>query len=255
LRPLLLGAILVAGTNLLFSAAGAAGRGGAAGSLFWLALVISADNLSGGIASTAFIAYLSSLTHRSYTATQYALFSSLMTLPGKFLSGFSAAGWSTARATCCFSSPRALGLPAILLVLVLMRRDAAQPASPDSAGGPLTPAIALQHRAAAATEQHPFIGEQGALSVRTLPRRQGAASAGIDDAVPGHLRCPAAACAGRTDAPRGAGQPGALGDIAVGAMQPGGMAQTVSQMRWSMSPRAVCGPGDGWPLIVHGWQW
>jgi hypothetical protein len=67
---------------------GAAGRP----PLVWLALVISADNLSGGIASTAFVAYLSSLTHRSYTATQYALFSSLMTLPGKFLSGFSGLG-------------------------------------------------------------------------------------------------------------------------------------------------------------------
>ena len=48
-----------------------------------------ADNLSGGIAATSFIAYLSSLTHTAYTATQYALFSSLMTLPGKFTSGFS----------------------------------------------------------------------------------------------------------------------------------------------------------------------
>src|SRR5699024_9449832 len=54
-----------------------------------LAITISADNLSGGMAGSAFIAYLSSLTNTGYTATQYALFSSLMTLPGKFIGGFS----------------------------------------------------------------------------------------------------------------------------------------------------------------------
>ena len=88
--------------------------------LAWLAFVISADNLSGGIASTAFIAYLSSLTNRSYTATQYALFSSLMTLPGKFISGFS--GWvvDSAGYSEFFIVASALGVPAISLVLVLI---------------------------------------------------------------------------------------------------------------------------------------
>ena len=91
-------------------------------SLLWLGLVISADNLSGGIAITAFIAYLSSLTHRDYTATQYALFSSLMTLPGKFISGFS--GWvvDTWGYTEFFMVASALGLPAILMVLWLLAR-------------------------------------------------------------------------------------------------------------------------------------
>jgi PAT family beta-lactamase induction signal transducer AmpG len=115
LRPLLLGAVLVAGTNLLFSLL-ALQQGEAPPDLFWLALVISADNLSGGIAGTAFIAYLSSLTHRSYTATQYALFSSLMTLPGKFISGFS--GWvvDTAGYVEFFIVSAGMGLPAIVLV-------------------------------------------------------------------------------------------------------------------------------------------
>ena len=123
-RPLLLGAVLVASTNLLFALL-AAQEGGVSPGLFWLAVVISADNLSGGIASTAFVAYLSSLTHRNYTATQYALFSSLMTLPGKFISGFS--GWvvDSAGYVEFFVIAAALGLPAIALVTVLMRRQSA----------------------------------------------------------------------------------------------------------------------------------
>jgi PAT family beta-lactamase induction signal transducer AmpG len=134
-RPLLAGAILVAGTNLLFALL-ARQAGEVAPSLAWLALVISADNLSGGIASTAFIAYLSSLAHRSYTATQYALFSSLMTLPGKFLSGFS--GWlvDSAGYPLFFTVAAGLGIPAILLVPVIMRHgDASHAASPEQPGG------------------------------------------------------------------------------------------------------------------------
>ena len=121
-RPLLLGAVLVSGTNLLFALL-AAQEGGVSPGLFWLTVVISADNLSGGIASTAFVAYLSSLTHRNYTATQYALFSSLLTLPGKIISGFS--GWvvDSAGYVEFFVIAAALGLPAIVLVTVLMRRQ------------------------------------------------------------------------------------------------------------------------------------
>ena len=55
----------------------------------FLVLTISADNLAQGFTGTVFIAYLSSLTNQAYTATQYALFSSFMTLPGKVISGFS----------------------------------------------------------------------------------------------------------------------------------------------------------------------
>ncbi len=83
-RPLIAGAVLVAFTNILFAKLALIGA-----DISWLTIVISADNVSGGFANSAFIAYLSSLTNRAYTATQYALFSSLMTLPGKFISGFS----------------------------------------------------------------------------------------------------------------------------------------------------------------------
>ena len=123
LRPLLLGAALVASTNLLFALL-ATLQGSGTPDIVWLGVVISADNLSGGIASTAFVAYLSSLTNRSYTATQYALFSSLMTLPGKFISGFS--GWVVDGYGYpeFFVTAAVLGIPAVLLVLVLMRQQA-----------------------------------------------------------------------------------------------------------------------------------
>ena len=49
----------------------------------WLAAVVSIDNVANGIAGTAFIAYMSSLTNTAYTATQYALFGTLWSLPAK----------------------------------------------------------------------------------------------------------------------------------------------------------------------------
>lgn len=125
MRPLLLGAIMIACANLFFALLAWMGAEQTP-SLAWLALVISVDNLSGGIASTAFVAYLSSLANRYYTATQYALFSSLMTLPGKFISGFS--GWvvDSYGYVEFFVIAAALGLPAIMLVLVLMRQARVQ---------------------------------------------------------------------------------------------------------------------------------
>lgn len=117
MRPLLLGAVMVALTNLLF-----AGLAVVEPNLMLLAVVISADNLSGGIASSVFIAYLSSLTNSSYTATQYALFSSLMTLPAKLLGGFSGIVVDTYGYEVFFVYAAAAGLPSILLVTWLIMR-------------------------------------------------------------------------------------------------------------------------------------
>jgi len=117
MRPLLLGAVMVAGTNLLFAYMAAHTP-----DLILLTLVISADNLSGGLASAVFIAYLSSLTNTAYTATQYALFSSLMTLPGKFIGGFSGFVVDGYGYVSFFLYASGIGIPAILLVLYLMRR-------------------------------------------------------------------------------------------------------------------------------------
>ena len=125
MRPLLLGAVLVAATNLLFAFLAATEP-----NTQLLALVISADNLSGGIAGAVFIAYLSSLTNTAYTATQYALFSSLMTLPAKFLGGFSGVIVDAEGYAFFFVYASAIGLPAIFLVLFLMRSlSADQPSS------------------------------------------------------------------------------------------------------------------------------
>jgi PAT family beta-lactamase induction signal transducer AmpG len=112
---LLLGAVLVATTNLLFAYLAILGA-----DIWFLAVTISADNLSAGIAGTAFIAYLSSLTSRNYTATQYALFSSLFTLFGKFVAGFSGVIVDSEGYVFFFIYASALGIPAILLVLYLM---------------------------------------------------------------------------------------------------------------------------------------
>lgn len=111
MRTLFLGAVLSAATNLLF--VWLAGRGH---DISGLIFTISADNLSAGIASCAFIAYLSGLTNSAYSATQYALFSSVMLLLPKFIAGFSgefvdAYGYET-----FFIATALLGLPVLILV-------------------------------------------------------------------------------------------------------------------------------------------
>ena len=113
-KPLLLGAVMVVLTNLLF-----AWLATSTPNIYWLAVVISADNISAGIAVSAFIAYLSSLTNTAYTATQYALFSSLMTLPAKFLGGFSGVIVDGYGYVSFFAYAAGLGIPAILLIIYL----------------------------------------------------------------------------------------------------------------------------------------
>ncbi|MBT6893295.1 MAG: AmpG family muropeptide MFS transporter [Gammaproteobacteria bacterium] len=124
MRPLFIGAVAVSVTNLLFASLSILEP-----KVSYLAIVISADNISGGFAATAFIAYLSSLTNRAYTATQYALFSSLMTLPGKFISGFSGLVVENFGYFEFFVVEAMLGLPAILLVVWLSRYERSQLAS------------------------------------------------------------------------------------------------------------------------------
>jgi PAT family beta-lactamase induction signal transducer AmpG len=116
MRVLMIGAVLSALSNLLFAWLGQHGHDVTA--LIW---VISADNLSSGIASAAFIAYLSSLTNVQYSATQYALFSSLMLLLPKFLAGFSGVAVDAAGYAWFFTGTAALGLPVLLLVWLASR--------------------------------------------------------------------------------------------------------------------------------------
>jgi PAT family beta-lactamase induction signal transducer AmpG len=121
MRILMLGAILSALSNLLFSWLATIGHNTLA-----LTAVISIDNLSGGIASAAFIAYMSSLTSAGYTATQYALFSSLMLLLPKFIAGFSGVFVDKFGYVTFFNSTALIGLPVLLMVWLTMRAKLTQ---------------------------------------------------------------------------------------------------------------------------------
>jgi MFS transporter, PAT family, beta-lactamase induction signal transducer AmpG len=111
MRTLFLGAVLSAATNLLF--VWLAGRGH---DVIGLIFTLSADNLSAGIASSAFIAYLSSLTNSAYSATQYALFSSVMLLLPKFIAGFSGDFVDAYGYASFFTGTALLGIPVLVLV-------------------------------------------------------------------------------------------------------------------------------------------
>ncbi|OJU90778.1 MAG: AmpG family muropeptide MFS transporter [Burkholderiales bacterium 66-5] len=116
MRVLMLGAVLSAASNLLFAWLATQGH-----DLTGLIGVISADNLAGGIASAAFIAYLSSLTNVQYSATQYALFSSMMLLLPKWLAGFSGQFVDTYGYSNFFIATALLGLPVLVLVALAAR--------------------------------------------------------------------------------------------------------------------------------------
>ena len=113
----MLGAILVSLTNLMFM-----WLAGVDANIFALTLVIAADNLSGGVAVAAFVAWLSSLTNISFTATQYAMFSSIMTLFPKLLGGYSGTVVESVGYSSFFLIAGAMGLPVIVLIWYLNRR-------------------------------------------------------------------------------------------------------------------------------------
>ncbi len=123
MRMLFAGALLSALTNLLFAAMAHVGH-----DILWLTLVISIDNLSGGIATAAFIAWLSSLTNVNYSATQYALFSSMMLLFPKFLAGFSGVVVDSVGYSPFFIMTALLGVPVLLLIWLASKHLAYQSA-------------------------------------------------------------------------------------------------------------------------------
>lgn len=116
LRILMLGAMLAAGTNLLFALMSQLGA-----DLLLLTLIISLDNLSAGIATAAFITYLSSLTNVAFSATQYALFSSVMMLLPKFIAGFSGVVVDAHGYATFFIGTAAIGAPVLLLIHLVTR--------------------------------------------------------------------------------------------------------------------------------------
>jgi PAT family beta-lactamase induction signal transducer AmpG len=113
MRILFLGALLSALTNLLFMLLAQSGH-----DMLMLYIVISADNLSAGLASAAFIAFLSSLTNISFTAVQYAIFSSLMTLLPKILGGYSGTMVETLGYSQFFLVTAIMGVPVLLLIIL-----------------------------------------------------------------------------------------------------------------------------------------
>jgi len=110
-RILLIGAILSAMTNLLFIIIANIGN-----DLSWLYVAITFDNLSAGLAGAAFIAFLSSLTNIKFTAVQYAVFSSLMTLIPKVFGGYSGSIVENFGYENFFIITTLIGLPIIFLV-------------------------------------------------------------------------------------------------------------------------------------------
>jgi PAT family beta-lactamase induction signal transducer AmpG len=115
-RALLVGGVLQAVTNLLFTLLALTGK-----SVPVLAVAVGADSFTGGLAGSAFVAYLSGLCNVRYTATQYALLTSLMAGGRTILaasSGFLAQqlGWAA-----FFAATAALAIPGLAILLWLMR--------------------------------------------------------------------------------------------------------------------------------------
>jgi len=117
-RTLLIGLVLLSGANLVYAYIASIHPG-----IAWLATAVSADNVANGIAGTAFIAYMSSLTSPNYTATQYALFGTLWSLPAKSIAsqwGKIVDAWGYPP---FFVYTAAIGLFALPLVLWLVWRE------------------------------------------------------------------------------------------------------------------------------------
>ncbi len=132
MRTLQSAAFLVVATNLLFCWLTFVGQNhtdvffslpliGKLSFPFELALVIGLDNFMQGFATVAFIAWLSSLTNVSFTATQYAIFSSVMTLFPKIIGGYSGTIVDAFGYTQFFLFASALGLPVIALIHYLRK--------------------------------------------------------------------------------------------------------------------------------------
>jgi PAT family beta-lactamase induction signal transducer AmpG len=116
-RCLFTATLLIASTNLFFAAMVIVGP-----EPWMLAVTITADNLAGGFSGTVLIAYLSSLTNLSFTATQYALLSSFMSMLGKFTAGYSGNVQESIGWLGFFLYAAALGVPAIILSFIVAKR-------------------------------------------------------------------------------------------------------------------------------------
>ena len=117
LKSLLYCGILQMFSNLMFAAQAAIGS-----NVGFLFLTIGIENLSGGMGSAAFVAYLSMLCNTAYTGTQYALFTSFMAFGRTWLSASS--GWIADQTdwVTFFVISTFVALPGLLLLLGMMKR-------------------------------------------------------------------------------------------------------------------------------------
>jgi PAT family beta-lactamase induction signal transducer AmpG len=116
LNVLFLGGILSSGSNILFAVISIIPK-----DPLYLFLVIVADNFSGGIASVAFVAFLSSLTNIKFTTTQFALFTSMMVFIPKLIGGYSGSIVDTIGYFWFFIFTTLLGLPVLFLIHRLIK--------------------------------------------------------------------------------------------------------------------------------------
>jgi PAT family beta-lactamase induction signal transducer AmpG len=117
-RSLVVGSVLVMISNLGFALLATTGTPTVIG----LAIVNSFDNIALGVHGTSLVAFLSSLTSSSHTATQYAVLSSLYALPGKLLMGTSGFVVDAIDYPAFFLYTASLSLPGLLLLYWLTRR-------------------------------------------------------------------------------------------------------------------------------------
>jgi PAT family beta-lactamase induction signal transducer AmpG len=122
MRGLLISGVLMGASNLIFIAQALAGD-----SLPMLTLTIAVENVTTGIGTVAFVAYLSSLCNVAYTATQFALLTSFMAFSRTLMS--SGAGWLADRVDWIsfFALTTVAAVPGILLLIWMMRRYGAEP--------------------------------------------------------------------------------------------------------------------------------
>nr|WP_289055937.1 MFS transporter [uncultured Psychrobacter sp.] len=111
MHAMMIGAILACATNLLFVVLTYN-----PGSLPIMYMAVIFDNLAAGLASAVFIAFLSALTSIRFTAVQYAIFSSLMTLIPKVMGGYSGSIVDSMGYPFFFIFTFAIGIPILALI-------------------------------------------------------------------------------------------------------------------------------------------
>lgn len=116
MRSLFLGAFIASSSNLLFAWLAVSEP-----SIKFLIGVITADNIASGFAGAAFVVYLSALTSLKFTATQYALFSSIMLFIPKLVAGYSGSWVDAIGYSNYFVVTALLGVPVLILIIWLSK--------------------------------------------------------------------------------------------------------------------------------------